>query len=57
MIPRQRAGALVATAGLNNATEGRFAGVNVLSYASTVSGAGKVHIIGDASATSAEMPM
>jgi NADH dehydrogenase FAD-containing subunit len=51
MIPRQRAGALVATAGLNNATEGRFAGVNVLSYASTVSGAGKVHIIGDASAT------
>lgn len=51
MIPRQRAGALVATAGLNNATEGRFAGVNVLSYASTVSGADKVHIIGDASAT------
>jgi sulfide dehydrogenase [flavocytochrome c] flavoprotein subunit len=51
MIPRQRAGALVTTAGLNNATEGRFAGVNVLSYASTVSGAGKVHIIGDASAT------
>lgn len=51
MIPRQRAGALVATAGLNNATEGRFAGVNVLSYASTVSGAEKVHIIGDSSAT------
>jgi NADH dehydrogenase FAD-containing subunit len=51
MIPRQRAGALVATAGLNNATEGRFAGVNVLSYASTVSGADKVHIIGDSSAT------
>jgi sulfide dehydrogenase [flavocytochrome c] flavoprotein chain len=51
MIPRQRAGALVATAGLNNATEGRFAGVNVLSYASTVAGAEKVHIIGDASAT------
>jgi sulfide dehydrogenase [flavocytochrome c] flavoprotein subunit len=40
-----------ATAGLNNATEGRFAGVNVLSYASTVSGASKVHIIGDSSAT------
>lgn len=51
MIPRQRAGALVTTAGLNNATAGRFAGVDVLSYASTVSGAGKVHIIGDASAT------
>ncbi|MBE2262040.1 MAG: FAD-dependent oxidoreductase [Burkholderiaceae bacterium] len=51
LIPRQRAGSLVTTAGLNNATEGRFAGVNVLSYASTVAGAGKVHIIGDASAT------
>lgn len=51
MIPRQRAGALVTTAGLNDATEGRFAGVNVLSYASTVAGASKVHIIGDSSAT------
>jgi NADH dehydrogenase FAD-containing subunit len=51
LIPRQRAGSLIATAGLNNATEGRFAGVNVLSYASTVSSAGKVHIIGDSSAT------
>jgi NADH dehydrogenase FAD-containing subunit len=51
MIPRQRAGALVAAAGLNNATEGRFAGVNVLSYASTVSGAEKIHIIGDSCAT------
>jgi sulfide dehydrogenase [flavocytochrome c] flavoprotein chain len=51
LIPRQRAGTLVATAGLNNATEGRFAGVDVLSYASTVPGAEKVHIIGDASAT------
>jgi len=51
MIPRQRAGSLIATAGLNNAPDGRFAGVNVLSYASTVSGADKVHIIGDSSAT------
>lgn len=51
MIPRQRAGALVAKVGLNNATTGRFAGVDVLSYASTVSGADKIHIIGDASAT------
>jgi len=51
MIPIQRAGALVATAGLNNATDGRFAGVNMLSYASTVAGASKVHIIGDSSAT------
>lgn len=51
MIPRQRGGSLLATVGLNNATEGRFAGVNVLSYASTVSGAEKIHIIGDSSAT------
>ena len=51
LIPRQRAGALLATAGLANATEGRFGAVDVLSYASTVPGAGKVHIIGDASAT------
>jgi NADH dehydrogenase FAD-containing subunit len=57
LIPGQRAGKLITTAGLNNATKllgdssFRFAGVNQLSYASTVSGAGKVHIIGDASAT------
>lgn len=49
MIPRQRAGALVVKTGLANATEGRFAAVNPLSYASTL--APKVHIIGDASAT------
>ena len=51
MIPRQRAGGLIAATSLNNATEGRFAGVNVLSYASTTPGASKVHIIGDSSAT------
>lgn len=51
LIPRQRAGTLITSQGLANATEGRFAGVNVLSYASTVSGAEKVHIIGDSSAT------
>ena len=51
LIPPQRAGALLATAGLNNATSGRFGAVNMLSYASTVPGADKVHIIGDASAT------
>lgn len=51
LIPRQRAGTLLATAGLNNATEGRFGAVDVLSYASTAAGAGKVHVIGDASAT------
>ena len=57
MIPRQRAGGLIAATGLNNATKlagdstFRFAGVDVLSYASTQPGAGKVHIIGDSSAT------
>lgn len=51
LIPRQRAGSLVAALGLNNATEGRFAGVNNLSYASTVAGFEKIHVIGDASAT------
>jgi len=49
LIARQRAGALVAESGLANATEGRFAAVDNLSYASTV--APLVHVIGDASAT------
>jgi sulfide dehydrogenase [flavocytochrome c] flavoprotein subunit len=57
LIPGQRAGGLIRAAGLNNATKltgdtaFRFAGVNQLSYASTVSGADKIHIIGDSSAT------
>jgi len=51
LIPGQRAGALVQMAGLANATGGRFAGVDVLDYASTVSGASKLHVLGDASAT------
>lgn len=49
LIPRQRCGTIVANAGLANATEGRFAGVNVLNYESTV--APGVHVIGDSSAT------
>ncbi|MDZ7811644.1 MAG: hypothetical protein U5L74_00340 [Ideonella sp.] len=49
LIPRQRCGPIVAATGLANATEGRFAGVNVLNYESTVSPG--VHIIGDSSAT------
>jgi NADPH-dependent 2,4-dienoyl-CoA reductase/sulfur reductase-like enzyme len=49
LIPRQRAGSLVARSGLANATNSRFAGVDVLSYASQV--APKVHVIGDSSAT------
>ena len=49
LIPRQRAGSLVSAAGLANATEGRFAAVHPLTYASTL--APRVHIIGDASDT------
>ena len=51
LIPRQRAGDLIAQAGLNNSADGRFAGVDVLSYASTAPGAGAIHVIGDSSAT------
>ncbi len=52
LIPTQRAPALLANAGLV-ATDpaGRFAKVNVLDYSSTVAGAGRVHVIGDSSAT------
>ena len=49
LIPVQRATALVQNAGLATANGGRFAPVDVLSYASTV--APKVHVIGDSSAT------
>lgn len=49
LIPRQRAGSIVAAAGLANATGGRFAAVDVLSYESTA--ASGIHVIGDASAT------
>lgn len=49
LIPRQRAPQLLADAGLLNATGGRFAAVDVLSYASTA--APRTHVIGDASAT------
>jgi sulfide dehydrogenase [flavocytochrome c] flavoprotein chain len=49
LIPRQHAPSLITGAGLANATGGRFAGVDVLSYESTV--AAGVHVIGDSSAT------
>jgi NADPH-dependent 2,4-dienoyl-CoA reductase/sulfur reductase-like enzyme len=49
-IPPQRAGRIIADTGLNNAN-GRWAGVDVLSYESTVSGANGIHVIGDSSAT------
>jgi sulfide dehydrogenase [flavocytochrome c] flavoprotein chain len=49
LIPRQRCGPIITAAGLNNATEGRFAGVDVLSYESTL--APGIHIIGDSSAS------
>lgn len=47
-IPAQRAGNIIAAAGLNN-VGGRWAGVDVLSYESTV--AKGIHIIGDSAAT------
>jgi NADPH-dependent 2,4-dienoyl-CoA reductase/sulfur reductase-like enzyme len=49
LIPRQRCAPIVSQTGLANATEGRFAAVDVLSYESTV--APGIHVIGDSSAT------
>lgn len=49
-IPSQRAGVIAADTGLVNVSD-RWAGVDVLSYQSTVAGAESVHVIGDASAT------
>ena len=51
LIPRQRAGDLITQTSLNNSADGRFAGVDVLSYASTTRGADAIHVIGDSSAT------
>ncbi len=48
-IPPQRAPQLLADAGLLNSLNGRFAGVNVLSYESTAKPG--IHVIGDASHT------
>jgi NADPH-dependent 2,4-dienoyl-CoA reductase/sulfur reductase-like enzyme len=55
-IPPQRGGAIIALAGLNNANGGRRAGVNVLTYGSTVPAVQDVHILGD-SASAAPQPM
>ena len=49
LIPAQRAAGLVVSSGLATANGGRFAPVDVLSYASTL--APNIHVIGDASAT------
>ncbi len=49
LIRTQRCGSIVQRAGLATATGGRFAPVDMLSYASTV--APRVHVIGDSSAT------
>ncbi len=49
LIPRQRAAALVAKAGLATDAQARFAPVDVLSYASSV--APTLHVIGDSCAT------
>jgi NADPH-dependent 2,4-dienoyl-CoA reductase/sulfur reductase-like enzyme len=52
-IPPQRAGAIIASAGLNNASGGKWAGVDVLSYQSkaALSGAEHIHILGDSIST------
>lgn len=49
LIPPQRAGKLIEQTGLATATNGRFAPVDVLSYASL--DAPRIHVIGDSSAT------
>ena len=49
LIPSQRAPELIMKAGVGGTSGGRFAPVDVLSYASTI--APKVHVIGDACAT------
>lgn len=49
VIPRQRAGRIVFSAGLANDPSGRWAGVNPLSYESTA--AANIHVIGDSQAT------
>jgi sulfide dehydrogenase [flavocytochrome c] flavoprotein chain len=49
LVPRQRAGKLVSQTGLATSADGRFAPVDVLSYASTAAPA--IHVIGDSSAT------
>jgi len=49
LIPSHRAPDLIVKSGLGGASGGRFAPVDVLSYASTI--APKVHVIGDACAT------
>jgi NADH dehydrogenase FAD-containing subunit len=49
LIPRQRAGSLVERSQLAQDASGRFAAVDMLTYASTT--APGVHVIGDASAT------
>ncbi len=49
VIPRQRAGKIVADAGLVNDASGRWAGVDPLSYESTA--IANIHVIGDSQAT------
>ncbi len=53
LIPRQRAAALVANAGLANDKQARFAPVDVLSYVSSI--APTLHVIGDSCASTQPM--
>ena len=49
VIPNQRAGSIITTAGLNNHSSGKWADVNPLSYESTA--VPDIHIIGDSQGT------
>lgn len=49
VIPRQRAGGIIAAAGLANDASGRWAAVNPLSYESTA--VANIHVIGDSQGT------
>lgn len=52
-IPIHKAGSLISSSniGINNAGGGKWAGVNLLTYESTVPGLAGIHILGDASST------
>lgn len=50
VIPKQKAGRILFDGGLVN-VDGRWAGVDPRSYASTVPGASAIHVIGDSQAT------
>jgi sulfide dehydrogenase [flavocytochrome c] flavoprotein chain len=48
-IPPQRAGRIITDTALNNANDGRYAGVDVVTYQSTA--AANIHVLGDSAST------